>query len=120
MTRIGLSLTLSPPLVNTNKIVGVTGATAGGIIAILKQKPVGGYAFSGGLNASLFGMTFIGNYLYLGVKDQAIGERRRIPKKRKGRKAGCGINPRLKRGHGHMLPYSVLSSIPRVVPSPPA
>ncbi|KAG0301950.1 hypothetical protein BGZ97_002545 [Linnemannia gamsii] len=35
------------------------GATGGGIVGILKQKPVGSYAFSGGLNASLFGMTFI-------------------------------------------------------------
>ncbi|KAF9294732.1 hypothetical protein BGZ88_003451 [Linnemannia elongata] len=46
-------------LLKGTAIAGVTGATAGGIIAILKQKPVGAYAFSGGLNASLFGMTFI-------------------------------------------------------------
>ena len=29
-------------------------------MGIMKQQPVAGYAFSGGLNASLFGMTFIG------------------------------------------------------------
>ncbi|KAK3837765.1 MAG: hypothetical protein JOS17DRAFT_731785 [Linnemannia elongata] len=46
-------------LLKGTAIAGVTGATAGGIIGILKQKPVGAYAFSGGLNASLFGMTFI-------------------------------------------------------------
>ncbi|KAF8947236.1 hypothetical protein BGZ47_009865 [Haplosporangium gracile] len=46
-------------LLKGTAIAGVTGATAGGIVGILKQKPVGAYAFSGGLNASLFGMTFI-------------------------------------------------------------
>ncbi|KAF9151361.1 hypothetical protein BG015_006776 [Linnemannia schmuckeri] len=46
-------------LLKGTAIAGVTGATAGGIVGILKQKPVGSYAFSGGLNASLFGMTFI-------------------------------------------------------------
>ncbi|KAG0279321.1 hypothetical protein BGZ95_001570 [Linnemannia exigua] len=46
-------------LLKGTAIAGATGATAGVIIAILKQKPVGSYAFSGGLNASLFGMTFI-------------------------------------------------------------
>ncbi|KAF9146104.1 hypothetical protein BGX30_004384 [Mortierella sp. GBA39] len=46
-------------LLKGTAIAGVTGATAGGIIGILRQKPVGAYAFSGGLNASLFGMTFI-------------------------------------------------------------
>ncbi|KAF9917787.1 hypothetical protein BGZ65_012725, partial [Modicella reniformis] len=35
------------------------GATAGAAIGILQQKPVVKYAFSGALNASLFGMTFI-------------------------------------------------------------
>ncbi|KAG0380220.1 hypothetical protein BGX24_009557 [Mortierella sp. AD032] len=46
-------------LLKGTAIAGATGATAGTIIAILKQKPIGSYAFSGGLNASLFGMTFI-------------------------------------------------------------
>ncbi|KAF9927702.1 hypothetical protein FBU30_002966 [Linnemannia zychae] len=46
-------------LLKGTAIAGLTGATAGGIIGILKHKPVGAYAFSGGLNASLFGMTFI-------------------------------------------------------------
>ncbi|KAF9905302.1 hypothetical protein EC991_001850 [Linnemannia zychae] len=46
-------------LLKGTAIAGVAGATAGGIIAILKQKPVGAYVFSGGLNSSLFGMTFI-------------------------------------------------------------
>ncbi|KAF9205445.1 hypothetical protein BGZ49_004013 [Haplosporangium sp. Z 27] len=35
------------------------GATAGATIGILRQQPIPQYAFSGGLNASLFGMTFI-------------------------------------------------------------
>ncbi|KAG0297682.1 hypothetical protein BGZ96_005346 [Linnemannia gamsii] len=46
-------------LLKGTAIAGVLGATAGGIVGILKQKPVGAYAFSGGLNASLFGMSFI-------------------------------------------------------------
>ncbi|KAG0270569.1 hypothetical protein DFQ27_004281 [Actinomortierella ambigua] len=40
-------------------VAGLAGATAGATIGILRQKPVMNYAFSGGLNASLFGMTFI-------------------------------------------------------------
>ncbi|KAG0245380.1 hypothetical protein BGW41_000007 [Actinomortierella wolfii] len=40
-------------------VAGLAGATAGATIGILRQKPVMSYAFSGGLNASLFGMTFI-------------------------------------------------------------
>ncbi|KAG0210047.1 hypothetical protein BGX28_009724 [Mortierella sp. GBA30] len=46
-------------LVKGTAIAGALGATAGTVIGILRQKPVAGYAFSGGLNASLFGMTFI-------------------------------------------------------------
>ncbi|ORZ25000.1 hypothetical protein BCR41DRAFT_420231 [Lobosporangium transversale] len=46
-------------LVKGTLISGVVGASAGGVIGILRQQPVGQYAFSGGLNASLFGMTFI-------------------------------------------------------------
>ncbi len=41
-------------------MTGAFGATAGTVIGILRQKPVAGYAFSGALNASLFGMTFVG------------------------------------------------------------
>ncbi|KAF9121323.1 hypothetical protein BGW39_010634 [Mortierella sp. 14UC] len=52
-------------LLKGTAIAGAAGATAGGIIAILKQKPVGAYAFSGGLNASLFGMTFVGRKPFL-------------------------------------------------------
>ncbi|KAF9974013.1 hypothetical protein BGZ73_002710 [Actinomortierella ambigua] len=40
-------------------VAALAGATAGATIGILRQKPVMNYAFSGGLNASLFGMTFI-------------------------------------------------------------
>ncbi|KAI1317035.1 hypothetical protein EDD11_009101 [Mortierella claussenii] len=46
-------------LIKGTMIAGALGIASGGIIGILRQQPVGGYAFSGGLNASLFGMTFI-------------------------------------------------------------
>ncbi|KAF9360648.1 DNA-binding protein rif1 [Mortierella sp. AD094] len=46
-------------LVKGTLVAGVAGATAGATIGILRQQPVAQYAFSGGLNASLFGMTFI-------------------------------------------------------------
>ncbi|KAF9280684.1 hypothetical protein BGZ68_007083 [Mortierella alpina] len=46
-------------LVKGTAAAAVLGATAGAVLGILRQKPVAGYAFSGGLNASLFGMTFI-------------------------------------------------------------
>ncbi|KAG9064724.1 hypothetical protein KI688_002983 [Linnemannia hyalina] len=55
----GTNRDIGKDLLKGTAIAGVTGATAGGIIGILRQKPVGAYAFSGGLNASLFGMTFI-------------------------------------------------------------
>ncbi|KAF9549213.1 hypothetical protein EC957_004513 [Mortierella hygrophila] len=55
----GANRDVGKDLLKGTAIAGVTGATAGGIIGILRQKPVGAYAFSGGLNASLFGMTFI-------------------------------------------------------------
>ncbi|KAF9933461.1 hypothetical protein BGZ67_004285 [Mortierella alpina] len=46
-------------LVKGTAAAAVLGATSGAVLGILRQKPVAGYAFSGGLNASLFGMTFI-------------------------------------------------------------
>ncbi|KAF9415393.1 hypothetical protein BGZ94_000114 [Podila epigama] len=46
-------------LIKGTFLAGATGATVGAAIGILKQQPVPSYAFSGGLNASLFGMTFI-------------------------------------------------------------
>ncbi|KAF9093270.1 hypothetical protein BGX23_003497 [Mortierella sp. AD031] len=46
-------------LLKGTAIAGAAGATGGAVIAILKQKPIGGYVFSGGLNASLFGMSFV-------------------------------------------------------------
>ncbi|KAG0335662.1 hypothetical protein BG004_008363 [Podila humilis] len=46
-------------LVKGTLIAGTAGATVGAVLGILRQQPVPGYAFSGGLNASLFGMTFI-------------------------------------------------------------
>ncbi|KAK3807201.1 MAG: hypothetical protein J3Q66DRAFT_356952 [Benniella sp.] len=46
-------------LIKGTLAAGAVGATAGTVIGILRQKPVLGYTFSGALNASLFGMTFI-------------------------------------------------------------
>ncbi|KAG0371088.1 hypothetical protein BC939DRAFT_500250 [Gamsiella multidivaricata] len=46
-------------LVKGTMVAGVAGATAGTMLGILRQQPVAKYAFSGALNASLFGMTFI-------------------------------------------------------------
>ncbi|KAF9565138.1 hypothetical protein EC968_004229 [Mortierella alpina] len=46
-------------LIKGTAAAAVLGATSGVVLGILRQKPVAGYAFSGGLNASLFGMTFI-------------------------------------------------------------
>ncbi|KAF9959953.1 hypothetical protein BGZ70_008727 [Mortierella alpina] len=46
-------------LVKGTAVAAVAGATSGAVLGILRQKPVAAYAFSGGLNASLFGMTFI-------------------------------------------------------------
>ncbi|KAF9439067.1 hypothetical protein BGZ76_000549 [Entomortierella beljakovae] len=45
-------------LAKTTIVAGIAGATAGATIGILRQKPVVQYSVSGGLNASLFGMTF--------------------------------------------------------------
>ncbi|KAF9115603.1 DNA-binding protein rif1 [Mortierella sp. AM989] len=60
-------------LVKGTLVAGLAGATAGTTIGILRQQPVMEYAISGGLNASLFGMTFIGivrgKNPYYGLKD---------------------------------------------------
>ncbi|KAF9327156.1 hypothetical protein BG006_009490 [Podila minutissima] len=75
-------------LVKGTLIAGAMGATVGAALGIMRQQPVPSYAFSGGLNASLFGMTFIAfreSFLrfqrsknpYFGLKDsqtQAVDE----------------------------------------------
>ncbi|GJJ75374.1 hypothetical protein EMPS_07732 [Entomortierella parvispora] len=72
-------------LIKGTLIAGTAGATVGAVMGILKQQPVAGYAFSGGLNASLFGMTFIafresflrfqqGKNPYFGLKDSQTME----------------------------------------------
>lgn len=67
-------------LIKGTLLAGAFGATAGTVVGIMQQKPVPGYAFSGALNASLFGMTFVafresflrfqrGKNPYFGLKD---------------------------------------------------
>ncbi|KAG0300061.1 hypothetical protein BGZ98_009518 [Dissophora globulifera] len=46
-------------LVKGTAVAGLAGATAGTVLGIMRQQPVVKYAFSGALNASLFGMSFI-------------------------------------------------------------
>ncbi|KAG0057015.1 hypothetical protein BGZ83_002253 [Gryganskiella cystojenkinii] len=72
-------------LIKGTFLAGAAGATVGTVMGIMKQQPVAGYAFSGGLNASLFGMTFIafresflrfqqGKNPYFGLKDSQTME----------------------------------------------